>query len=36
MYYMHLKFEPRTLWIVVISPLPLAVILVMTVLTERW
>jgi len=36
MYYMHLKFEPRTLWIVVAAPLPLAVILVMAVLTEHW
>jgi cytochrome c oxidase subunit 4 len=36
MYYMHLKFEPRKLWIVAVAPLPLAVILVMVVLTEHW
>ncbi|NIW37107.1 MAG: hypothetical protein GWN32_11460, partial [Gemmatimonadetes bacterium] len=36
LYYMHLKFEPRPLWLVVASPLPLAVILVMAVLTEGW
>lgn len=36
MYYMHLKFEPRRLWIIVAAPLPLAVILVMVVLMERW
>ena len=36
MYYMHLKFEPRKLWIVAVAPLPLAVILVMVILTEHW
>jgi len=36
MYYMHLKFEPRKLWIVALAPLPLAVILVMVILTEHW
>ncbi|MGQ0813407.1 MAG: cytochrome C oxidase subunit IV family protein [Gemmatimonadota bacterium] len=36
MYYMHLKFEPRKLWIMVAAPLPLAVILVVIVLSERW
>lgn len=36
LYYMHLKFEPRPLWLVVASPLPLAVILVMAVLAEGW
>lgn len=36
LYYMHLKFEPRTLWIVVLSPLPLAIILVVIVLLEAW
>lgn len=36
MYYMHLKFEPRRLWIVVIAPVPLAIILVMVVLAEAW
>lgn len=34
MYYMHLRFEPRRLWLLAISPLPLAVILVVAVLTE--
>jgi cytochrome c oxidase subunit 4 len=36
MFYMHLKFEPRRLWWVVMAPLPLAVILVMIVLLEAW
>jgi caa(3)-type oxidase subunit IV len=36
LYYMHLKFEPRKLWLLVISPLPLAAILVVIVLTEGW
>jgi len=36
MYYMHLKFEPRKLWILAAAPLPLAVILVMIVLSEHW
>ena len=36
MYYMHLKFEPRKLWIVALAPIPLAVILVMVVLAEGW
>lgn len=34
LYYMHLKFEPRRLWILALSPLPLAVILVVAVLQE--
>lgn len=34
LYYMHLKFEPRRVWILAASPLPLAVILVMAVLQE--
>jgi cytochrome c oxidase subunit 4 len=34
LYYMHLKFEPRRVWILAASPLPLAVILVMVVLQE--
>lgn len=34
LYYMHLKFEPRRLWILAVAPLPLAVILVMAVLQE--
>jgi cytochrome c oxidase subunit IV len=36
MYYMHLKFEPKKLWWVAAAPLPLAVILVVIVLMERW
>lgn len=34
LYYMHLRFEPRRLKWMVIAPLPLAVILVLAVLTE--
>ena len=34
MYYMHLRYEPARLWILAISPLPLAFILVMAVITE--
>ena len=36
LYYMHLRFEPRRLWFVVASPLPLAAILVLAVLAEGW
>jgi len=36
MYYMHLKFEPRRLWIVTAAPIPLAIILVVIVLAEKW
>ena len=36
MYYMHLKFEPRRMWLIVTAPLPLAVILVVIVLREGW
>ena len=36
LYFMHLKFEPKRLLIVVLAPLPLAVILVMFVLRERF
>ncbi|MGQ0563404.1 MAG: cytochrome C oxidase subunit IV family protein [Gemmatimonadota bacterium] len=36
MYYMHLKFEPRKLWVMAAAPLPLAVILVVIVLAEKW
>ncbi len=36
LYYMHLKFEPKRLWWIALSPLPLAVILVVIVLMERW
>lgn len=34
LYYMHLRYEPKRLRWMVIAPLPLAVILVMAVLTE--
>jgi cytochrome c oxidase subunit 4 len=36
MYYMHLKFEPKRMWIIATAPLPLAVILVVVVLREGW
>jgi hypothetical protein len=34
LFYMHLRYEPTRLKWMVIAPLPLAVILVMAVLTE--
>ncbi len=34
MYYMHLRYEPRRLWLLAASPLPLALILVLAVITE--
>ena len=34
MYYMHLRYEPRRLWVLAASPLPLAVLLVLAVITE--
>ena len=34
LYYMHLRFEPTRLVLMVLAPLPLAVILVLAVLTE--
>ena len=34
MYYMHLRFEPRNLILIVLAPLPLAFILVIAVLSE--
>jgi cytochrome c oxidase subunit 4 len=36
LYYMHLRFEPKRLWIITASPIPLAIILVVIVLAERW
>ena len=36
LYYMHLKFEPRKLWIVAAVPLPLVLILIGTILMESW
>lgn len=34
LYYMHLRWEPRRMWVLAASPLPLVVILIMAVLTE--
>jgi len=34
MYYMHLRYEPRRLWILAVSPIPLAILLVLAVITE--
>ena len=34
LYYMHLRFEPHRLWLLAVSPLPLAAILVVAVMTE--
>ena len=34
LYYMHLRFEPRRLWILAASPIPLAIILVVVVIRE--
>jgi cytochrome c oxidase subunit IV len=34
LYYMHLRFEPRRLLLLALVPLPLAIILVLTVLME--
>ena len=34
LYYMHLRWEPKRLWILVAVPLPLVVILIAAVLTE--
>lgn len=34
LYYMHLRFEPNRLRILAIAPLPLAVILIIAVITE--
>ena len=34
MYYMHLRYEPRRLWVLAASPLPLAIILILAVITE--
>jgi cytochrome c oxidase subunit 4 len=36
MYYMHLRFEPKRLWIITAAPIPLAIILVVIVLAEKW
>ena len=34
LYYMHLKFEPKTLWVIALSPVPLIMILLSVVLFE--
>ena len=34
MYYMHLRYEPRRLWVLAASPLPLVLILILAVMTE--
>lgn len=34
LYYMHLRFEPKRMWVLAASPLPLAVILVLAVMLE--
>ena len=34
MYYMHLKWEPRKLWLICAAPIPLIIILLTAVLTE--
>lgn len=34
LYYMHLRWEPRRLWVLAASPLPLVAILLLAVLTE--
>jgi caa(3)-type oxidase subunit IV len=34
LYYMHLRFEPKRLWVLVIAPLPLIAILLLSVMME--
>ncbi|MBI4538624.1 MAG: cytochrome C oxidase subunit IV family protein [Gemmatimonadetes bacterium] len=34
LYYMHLRFEPRRMWILAASPIPLIIILLIAVLAE--
>jgi cytochrome c oxidase subunit 4 len=34
LYYMHLLWEPRRMWVLALAPIPLAVILVVAVMTE--
>ncbi len=34
LYYMHLRFEPKRLWLLVASPIPLIMILLVVVLKE--
>ncbi len=34
LYYMHLRWEPHKMWVLALSPLPLAVIFVLATITE--
>lgn len=34
LYYMHLRYEPKRLWVLAVVPLPLAAILVLVVIQE--
>ena len=34
MYYMHLRYEPKRMWVLAVSPIPLAILLVLAVITE--
>lgn len=34
LYYMHLRWEPRRLWVLATAPLPLIAILILAVITE--
>ena len=36
LYYMHLRFEPKRLWVLAASPLPLVAILLLVVLRENF
>jgi len=36
LYYMHLRFEPRRMWVLAASPIPLILILLIAVLSERF
>lgn len=36
LYYMHLRFEPRRMWILAASPIPLVLIFLFVVLSEGW
>lgn len=36
LYYMHLRFEPRRMWVLAAAPVPLILILLIAVLSERF
>lgn len=36
LYYMHLRFEPKRLWVLAASPIPLILILLAVTLNERF